>query len=238
MNDKTTAFDEFWELSSLDVFNLQSFAQQMNAYDSEGKELLLSYPEAPRKLPRPRTRLNTITKKRRSVRDFSGNKLSEKDLGRIFSSFYAWNGLEHRAYPSAGANYATEIYGIAFHTKKHEGAIVYYDPEKHGLVQTGRAAPAWDEARTTLNITVRGEPSLLVIFVLFSERVTSKYGERGGRFALLEVGAAIQQLSLQIADSSRLHGVIAGGLLDYYWKNVLGLSGTEARIVIGYLVGV
>ena len=40
----------------------------------------------------------------------------------------------------------------------------------------------------------------MVVAVLFPGRLTGKYGERGGRFALLEAGAVMQQRSLKVAD--------------------------------------
>ena len=84
---------------------------------------------------------------------------------------------------------------------------------------------------------IQGLPSLLVIFVMFPNRAVTKYGERGGRFALLEVGCAVQQLSLQIAEAPGLKGVAVGGMLDDYWKGILQLTDTPAQIVLGYVIG-
>ena len=66
--------------------------------------------------------------------------------------------------------------------------------------------------------------------------MTAKYGERGGRFALLEAGAVMQQLSLTATDLG-LAGVVVGGLLDDYWLAQLGLTRTGAVVAFGYLVG-
>ena len=237
MIEDETDFDRFWESSSLDRFNVQEFTQQLNSYDSDNKELLLEFPEVPQSLPKSRTNLNKIAKQRRSDRTFSDKQLSRKELGRLLSSFYAWNGLEHRGYPSAGATYVTEIFCVAFNLEGFSGKVVYYDPEKHGVVIASDGAPAWDEASKSLNMTIEGTPGLLLIFVVFPQRARAKYGERGGRFALLEAGAAMQQLSLQIAESSKLRGVAVGGILDETWKQALRLEQTDARIVLGYLVG-
>lgn len=237
MGDDETLFDKFWESSSLDRFNMQQFARQLNSYDSDTKELLLEFPGAPRPLPLAQTKLNKITKRRKSDRAFSGGQLSLKELGQLLSSFYAWNGLEHRGYPSAGATYVTEVFCVTFNVEKSTGKILYYDPEKHGTVVVSDGAPSWDEASPSLNMNIEGTPSVLVILVSFPERAVAKYGDRGGRFALLETGAAMQQLALQIAGSSKLRGVAVGGMLDEYWKQVLGLKHTSAHIVLGYLVG-
>jgi hypothetical protein len=47
----------------------------------------------------------------------------------------------------------------------------------------------------------------------------------------------MQQLALQIAESSSLKGVAVGGMLDAVWKHVLKLNRTNAHITLGYLVG-
>jgi hypothetical protein len=47
----------------------------------------------------------------------------------------------------------------------------------------------------------------------------------------------MQQASLAVAGSRRMKGVVVGGLLDSVWLRTLGLVGTDARVVVGYLVG-
>lgn len=76
----------------------------------------------------------------------------------------------------------------------------------------------------------------MVVAVLFAGRLTGKYDERGGRFALLEAGAVMQQLSLAAAELG-LAGVVAGGLIDNYWAGQLGVAQAGGRVAFGYLVG-
>lgn len=237
MRDDELQFDKFWEASSLNRHNVQLFASQLANYDSDNKDLLLEYPLKPNILTLPKSHLNTLSKKRTSNRKFSGKTLSKKDLSQILSSFHAWNGLEHRGYPSAGATYATEIFAVCFNVQEYSGDVLYYDPELHGVVVVTDTAPSWLEASKTLNMTISGEPNLLIVFVTFPERVSAKYGERGGRFALLEAGAAMQQLCLQLAEMKNLSGVAVGGMLDNDWKMHLKLAHTNAKITLGYLVG-
>ena len=237
MNDDETLFDKFWEASSLDKFNIQEFSRQLNTYNSNEKELFLEYPDAPKPLPFVQKRINKIAKKRKSDHTFSNKELSIKELSHLLSSFYACNGLEHRTYPSAGATYVTEIFCVAFNVKGYSGRVIYYDPEKHGTIIISDQAPSWEESSKSINMQINGAPNIMIVFVIFPQRVMSKYGERGGRFALFEVGAALQQLSLQIAESTKLKGVAVGGMLDYEWKKILKLDSADARIALGYLVG-
>ena len=241
MDDVTPLFDDFWEASSLDRFNVTAFGSRLTSYDADGKELVLEYPQAATPLPSPRTRLGRIARKRRSDRKFSGTGLTDRELGALLASVRAWRGLEHRGYASAGATYVTEVFCVGFRGAI-EGQIAYYDPEAHGLVTLPRTAPTWEEAHAMLNTTIEGVPSVLVALVVFPTRATGKYGERGGRFALLEAGAAMQQLSLAVADSRRVKGVIVGGMLDAAWLGILGLDksqldSADARVAVGYLLG-
>jgi SagB-type dehydrogenase family enzyme len=234
----TDNFDDFWQASSLDGFNIRDFGAQLNAYDSDDKVLRLEYPLAATPLLAAKSRLNRIAKERKSERIFSDKPLTVRELSLLLSSFQAWNGMEHRGFPSAGATYATEIFCVTFNAEQMlNGKILYYDVSLHGVVELPGKAPSWKEAQPALNIEVTGIPQALILIVIFPERATAKYGERGGRFVLLEAGAAMQHLALQLAESKLLKGVAAGGTLDRFWLQRLQLDGTDARLALGYLVG-
>lgn len=233
----TPFFEDFWQASCLTSYTKTEFVSKVNAYDPEGKQQRLEYSAAPQPLPRlRRTRLERVAARRRSGREFAPKALSLKELGRLLASCRAWGGEEHRSYPSAGASYAVEVFTVAWRVEGHDGRILYYDPIDHGLVTLRKAAPPWEEASEQINAPVTGEPACMVIAALFTDRLTGKYDERGGRFALLEAGATMQQLSLTAAGLG-LAGVVAGGLLDSYWLRRLGLERDSARIAFGYLAG-
>ncbi|PKL30754.1 hypothetical protein CVV43_05440 [Candidatus Saccharibacteria bacterium HGW-Saccharibacteria-1] len=237
MIDDESFYDIFWDNTNLSRLNMAQFANQISLYQPEYKEQMLEYPDKPNLLPLPKSKINKITKNRVSDRDFTDKVMTKKELGLIFSSFYAWNSLEHRSYPSAGATYSLEIFCISYNTEILNNKILYYDAENHGLSSTNNSAPSWKESTEPLNYNNEISPNLLVIYVIFPSRVTNKYGDRGGRFALLEAGAAMQQLSLQIAESNVLKGVVLGGLMDDFWKSKLGLKDTDAQIACGFLIG-
>jgi len=237
MDTDESLYDIFWDNTKLDKLTMAKFANQIGSYQPEYKELTLEYPNKPVLLPQVNSKLNKITKKRVSSRDFTNKIMTEKELALIFSSFYAYNGLEHRTYPSAGATYSLEIFCVTYNTAILNNQILYYDSEKRGLVATNNLAPSWEESKALLNFDCGISPNMLIIYAIFPSRVTDKYGDRGGRFALLEAGAAMQQLSLQIAETNSLKGVALGGLLDDIWKSILGLEDTDAQIAFGFLVG-
>lgn len=232
-----TLFDDFWRASNLDEYTIGAFARQMAAYDADFKTSRLEYPEAAEPLPPVRSSLARIARQRKSERVFSGRPLTKRQIATILSAGQAFNGPEHRSYPAAGALYTVELFQVVFHAEAYEQSILYYDAQAHGVVRLPGQAPVWSEVADKLNISVEGVPQSLVLIVSFPERVVAKYGERGGRFAMLEAGAAMQQLALTVAADSKLKGTAVGGTIDDYWRQVLGLTTTDARIVLGYLVG-
>lgn len=230
----TRFLDDFWLASDLDVHTMADFAQRMASFDSDTKPMLLDFPSAPIPLPRVRRgRLDRISSRRRSGRDFAEKPLRPTDVARLLGSCQAWNGPEHRGFPSAGAAYAVELFLIEW---RPQPRMAYYDPVAHGLVDLSDPAPGWEEASSRINAPVTGEPAAMVVAVLFTDRLTDKYDERGGRFALLEAGAVMQQLSLATAELG-LAGVVAGGLVDRYWSTRLGVREFGGRVAFGYLVG-
>lgn len=230
----TRCFDDFWQASSLDTHNLAEFGRQMAAFDGDGRTLRLEYSAAPLPLPGVRrTALDRIAVRRHSIREFGDRPLGDKELSRLLASCRAWGGPEHRSFPSAGASYAVEVFLVQW---RPGARMAYYDAVDHGLVELPDPAPAWEEASSRINAPVTGEPAAMVVAVLFTDRLTDKYDERGGRFALLEAGAVMQQLSLATAELG-LAGVVAGGLVDRYWSTRLGVREFGGRVAFGYLVG-
>jgi SagB-type dehydrogenase family enzyme len=231
------AFDAFWEASAYSQYNLKEFAAAQEEYSAKEKsDALLEYPATYDKLPISKSKVNDLAKKRGSVRVFGDKPLSKREFATLLSSFYAFNGLEHRSYPSAGASYSVEVFSVANNIDGFTGKVLYYNPDEQAVSVIG-AAPSWSELSSNINVTTSGMPHCVFIFVLFPNRLTAKYLERGGRFGLIEVGAAMQQLALQIAGSKNLKGVAAGGLVDNYWLQVLRLDPNEAKVALGYLCG-
>jgi nitroreductase len=113
---------------------------------------------------------------------------------------------------------------------------VYYNHGRHSLSLVA-PLPDWNVLREAVNLEpLAGVPQLVFVFVLFPERVTSKYGERGGRFALIETGHAVQNLALRLAADGMV-GCEAGGVFDERIKVLLRLERTTAQVAFGYACG-
>jgi len=172
--------------------------------------------------------------KRYSERTYTGYNISEKQLSSLFSCFAEING--RRLLPSGGSKYPIEVYAMLFHaTGSLNEKIVYYNWDSHSLSVVS-TCPKWNEVVGKSGLLIEGEPSIMFVFAAFPSRIISKYGERGGRFLLIEAGHYLQNLSLRVA-FEKLKGVEAGGLFDEDIKAILGLHGTEAILTLGYVCG-
>ena len=72
--------------------------------------------------------------------------------------------------------------------------------------------------------------------MLLTDRVVEKYGATGGRFALIEVGHAAQNVALRVA-ADGLAGWLAGGVVESELLAMLHLDGTPARVALAYACG-
>ena len=233
---KVKIFDLFWENSKINRFNIKEFGEQLSEY-GRYKELSpqLFYPQEDIKLTKPKDKLANIFTSRKSTRNFTNQPLSAKYLNGIFQ---ACTQLEdyRRVVPSAGARYPVEVYAISYNVKNVDQAVYYYNPDRHSLSFVAKLG-TWEETQYVYNLAVEGMPALMLIFVGFSERVTKKYGERGGRFLLLEAGHYAQNIGLRLA-FDHLGGVEVGGIMDDEMKKIIGLEKTEAKILLGFAIGV
>nr|MDO8110214.1 SagB/ThcOx family dehydrogenase [Candidatus Sigynarchaeota archaeon] len=235
--EKANLYKLFWENSKLNSSNIKEFSKSLEEfYMKESYASRLQYATDDLFLKKPRDGLMHYMEQRRSIRAFSEKPVSGKLLGALMSAFIETGG-GHRTYASGGARFPVEIFCFMNNV---EGSlnrkITYYNCDNHSLSIVGDL-PVWTAYKDYLCFDAEhGMPSLLFIFAILPERMTDKYGERGGRFALIEVGHAVQNLALRIAKES-MAGVELGGLFDDKMKAMLKLDGTTAQIVLGYAVG-
>jgi SagB-type dehydrogenase family enzyme len=231
-------FDLFWENSKLNPVTIRVFRRRIDEYlaANDGARPALQYPSADVLLERPHDRLARLMEQRRSERRFSETPVSAAALGRLFAAF-AGSRDGSRTYASAGGAYPLEIFCLLNRVEGPlGGSAVYYNADNHSVSVVARL-PGWDELAGIVNLELsEGVPQLVFLFVLFPGRSTAKYGERGGRFALLEAGHAAQNLALRLV-AEGMAGCEAGGLLDDRVKRLLGLEGTTAQVALGYACG-
>ena len=137
---------------------------------------------------------------RESVRRFGAEPLERTDLPALFEGLRSL-APTHRVLASGGGKYPVDVFAIAFDVVgEAEGCVLGYHPEAHALGRVGRA-PAWKDCAGMLGQGIEGRPALALVLALASERSTAKYGERGGRFGLIEAGMHAQNLLLSMAQA-------------------------------------
>ena len=141
MKDDSTKFDDFWQASELDTYNLREFGEQIDAYAGGSKSRsLMIYPQTPSALPKTGNKAFRIGRKRRSGRTFGHKELSRRELAALLAAAQALGSLEHRIYPSAGSIYALEVYVVCWRVAGCRQEIYYYNPDLHALSRIAAGA--------------------------------------------------------------------------------------------------
>jgi SagB-type dehydrogenase family enzyme len=235
-DDDAPLFRLFWENSKLSRRTARSFAERL---DEDARRPAgvpaLHFAAAPIALPRPADPLATAMAARTSGRAFGPRAITAEELAGLAYAFAARpDGTRLSA--SAGARYPIEAFALCFRAAApFGGQLCAYDAAGHALTPLA-ACPPWSEVAPLVGLELAGEPAALFVLAALPARTLGRYGERGGRFVLLEAGALAHALSLRAAQLG-LAGVLAGGLHDDAFARLLGLDRAGALIVLGYAVG-
>jgi len=230
-------FDLFWENSKLNSKTIIEFSKRIDEYSTSTLPAgSLLFPSKDIILHTPHDRLLKIMRKRKSTREFSEKPVNIKTLGNLFSSFMK-SESGTRTFASAGSTYALEVFCICNNVKGEvNGKVVYYNADNHSL-SVIKDAPSYTSYKQFLNLDTNGSiPPLVFIFTILANRTTDKYGERGARFALIELGHAVQNLALRLVQE-KMAGVEAGGLFDDKIAELLGIDRYPIKVALGYLCG-
>jgi len=209
------------------------------------------YPEASRvaltpTVPERLRGFHSLTRSRRSRRDYSGQPIGRDEFDAILSTACGVTGampwgdreVRLRAYPSSGALYAVDIYPLAFRVQGLDPAVYHYRPVDNTLEIV---RPGLDVA-TILAAALPMEREMLAgvaaMFCLAGSfrRHERKYGEGGYRMLVAEAGHISQNLVL----ASTALGLSArpfGGVFDDLLNRSLGLEGQDEQFLLGVIVG-
>ena len=227
------AVDDFWEASSYDELRMATAAARMDAFaaaEARSRPAVvdpLTPPGAAQRLRPVRDRHQRLLAARRSRRTFGRRPLSHRQLERILAAVGP-AGAGRRTVPEAGDIDAVHAYAIVRRCDGPlAGSVVRYDHRRHAVHRLG-AAPADGEIARLFQLVDAELPDVVVAFVLDVPAVTAKYGARGGRFALQQVGHAAQNVGLRLA-ADRLAGYVLGGGLDREVLGVLGVAHLPVR---------
>ncbi len=190
-------------------------------------------------LPKPsfdgKISVEKAIKERRTVRDFREKGLSLNHLSQLV---WAGQGItdtlgKKRAAPSGGALYPLDIYVLIGENsvEKVEGGVYRYLPSEHSLLTVEKGDRRREIASASLSQMWMAKAPVIFIITAEYRRITGKYGERGIRYALMEVGQVGQNLFLQ-AEALGLGAGIVGAFNDSDVSNIAGLASQHEPLLI------
>ncbi|WP_195909038.1 YcaO-like family protein [Microlunatus sp. Gsoil 973] len=228
-------FGDFWAASELSALTRHGFAERMAAYVPGLQQLdPWSRPRGGQPAPSLTGGFADLLARRRSVRRFADEPMTHDDLGVLLSVLSG--PPTGRGYPAAGALYAARAVCLLFSADRRTGQVLQHDPTRHTLTLIGDC-PGWPELADDLaGQDAESAPAAVIGLYADSTAVLAKYGERGGRFLLIEAGAALQALALAAAELG-LAGYPVGGASDRRMLGLAGLAGLPAEYVVSYFVG-
>jgi len=155
---------------------------------------------------------------RRSVRSYASEDLA---IGEISQLLWAGQGITDkqrgfRAAPSAGALFPLELFLVK------EDGVFRYIPEKHSLKSVSQKNVKKDMEHACWGQKFVGEAPCAIVLCVVYERLAGRYGERGVRYADIEVGHVAENIALQ-AVALGLSTVMVGAFDDKAVAEVLGL---------------
>ncbi len=186
-------------------------------------------------------------KNRRSGRDYEDYNISMNEIYRLLHYSYGITGdapingingtWSYRAVPSGGALYPLELY-FYLNQSPNEKGIYHYRPDESSIELINKG-----DMIDSLSKILVAEPYVNIrkcscIFFVTSifERTLLKYGERGFRFILQEVGFVSQNISL-ICEALGLTSCMIGSYIDEEVNNKLLVDGTLETIQNVIIVG-
>jgi SagB-type dehydrogenase family enzyme len=214
-------FNAFVEASELHEYNTLQFADQVRSYLPVQRLRVLHTASADQMLHKTSDGHQRLLVDRRSTREFSSAAVDPKQLGSLLEGLAA-SPDGRRSFPSAGGLYPVEVIVAVAHVAGMDRHLAVYHPDTHALGWIAEL-PVWDDWKTALGSGVENEPPVTVFFCFDPSAMVEKYGERGGRFALIEVGHAAQVVA-ERAVAAKLHGYSVGGLLERNAQRLFGFD--------------
>ena len=177
---------------------------------------------------------------RRSRRNFQNKAISLEQLSQILWAAYGVTlpvpnapnlrgGL--RTTPSAGALYPLEIYVVIGNVEGIEPGVFRYLSESHTLLRIMDGDIRGELSAAALGQRMVREAPVSVFYSAVFSRMTGRYGERGIRYAYIELGHSAQNIYLQ-AEALGLGTVAIGAFNDSRVRQILNLPEDEEPLYI------
>jgi SagB-type dehydrogenase family enzyme len=184
---------------------------------------------------------------RRSVREFGNTPLTLTDIATLLflgagvtaEVRHPSDATTRRAAPSAGGLHATEVYVVVRAVENLAPGTYHYRANEHALeVLRLDTAEANRLASASSYPEIVGAAAAILVLTAIFGRTAIKYGERGYRFTVLEVGHVAQNMLL-VASGLGLGAVPVGGFIDDDVHQILDVDGVDEAsfylIPVGHL---
>jgi len=187
-----------------------------------------------KKLPDQSLSVVEALKKRRSIRSFTNEPLSNANL-----AFLLWaatgvqrreQGYDFRTAPSAGALYPIETYIIANNVEGLERGLFHYNIEMHTLDELKLGDFGEELAHAALGQSMLAEAQAAFVWTAIFERSKWKYRQRAYRYVYLDAGHIGQNLALS-ATSIGLGSCQIGAFFDNEVNRILEIDGTNESTI-------
>lgn len=182
---------------------------------------------------------------RRTRRDFAAEPVDLAELSAILRWSYGVTGeldivgggrQPVRAAPSAGALYPAEIYLAVRAVRGLEAGLYHYEVPDHALALLRRGNPADLVHDVCCGQEPARQAAVVVLLSGVIERTRRKYGERGYRYVLLDIGHLGENLYLACT-ALDLAIVPTCGFLDDEAADLIGIDGCEEAVFYVAFVG-
>jgi SagB-type dehydrogenase family enzyme len=187
-------------------------------------------------LPEPRTTgeisIEEAILHRRSVRRYTKEAITLNDLSQLLWAAQGITSEEgFRTAPSAGALYPLEVYVVAGDVDGLSDGVYRYRAEGHTLQRIRDHDLRSNLSECALHQTQITDAAVDIVFAAVFNRSTTKYGERGVRYAYIEAGHAAQNVYLQ-AEASGIGVCAVGAFYEQEVSELLALPDDETPIYI------
>lgn len=188
----------------------------------------------------------TVVTQRRTERSFAVSEpVALEDLATLLRWTYGVSGAipmrggglqPLRAAPSAGALYPAEIYLGVRLVDGLEPGLYHFEVPAESLARLEHGDPSERIASVCCGQPHAREAALVVLVSAVTMRTRRKYGERGYRYALLDIGHLGQNLCLAGA-ALDLAVVTTCGFFDDEGADLLGIDGIDEALMYVAFVG-
>jgi SagB-type dehydrogenase family enzyme len=138
--------------------------------------------------------------------------------------------------PSAGALYPAEIYLGVRAVRGLEAGIYHYEVPENSLALLSRGNPADPLHKVCCGQEYARQAAVVVLISAVIERTKRKYGDRGYRYVLLDIGHLGQNLYLACT-ALGLAIVTTCGFFDDEAADLLGIDGCDEAVFYVAFIG-